>query len=91
MLIKLRMSLEVSAQNLVSNTNLFILVWKYNITSILILNEVYSLTPSLRQFFNNNMIKDAVRLSLARWYDKVEKSGYMRLNMIYLYESSEQV
>ena len=38
------------------------------------IKEAYSLTHSLRQIFNKNTIKDAARLSLARWYDKVEIS-----------------
>ena len=36
------------------------------------IKEAYSLTHSLRQIFNKNTIKDAARLSLDRWYDKVE-------------------
>ena len=57
------------------------------------IKEAYSLTHSLRQIFNKNTIKDAARLSLARWYDKVEKSGYKSFNIIgnTLYENSEQV
>lgn len=57
------------------------------------IKEAYSLTHSLRQIFNKYTIKDAARLSLAHWYDKVEKSGYKSFNIIgnTLYENSEQV
>ncbi|MGL5562188.1 MAG: ISAon1 family transposase [Tannerellaceae bacterium] len=63
------------------------------INNYLDIKEAYSLTHSLRQIFNKNTIKDAARLSLARWYDKVEKSGYKSFNIIgnTLYENSEQV
>lgn len=46
------------------------------------LKEAYSLTHSLRMIFSKNTIKDAARLSLARWYDKVEKSGFKSFNVI---------
>lgn len=57
------------------------------------LKEAYSLTHSLRQIFNKNTIKDAARLSLARWYDKVEKAGFKSFNTIgnTLYNNSEEV
>ncbi|MGL5015644.1 MAG: ISAon1 family transposase [Bacteroidales bacterium] len=57
------------------------------------IKEAYSLTHSLRQIFNKNTIKDAARLSLARWYDKVEKAGFKSFNIIgnTLYENSDQV
>lgn len=35
------------------------------------LKEAYSLTHSLRMIFSKNTIKDAARLSLVRWYNKV--------------------
>ncbi|MGL5980628.1 MAG: transposase, partial [Phocaeicola sp.] len=46
-----------------------------------------------RQIFNKNTIKEAARLSLARWYDKVEKAGFKSFNIIgnTLYENSEEV
>lgn len=46
------------------------------------LKEAYSLTHSLRMIFSKNSIKDAARLSLARWYDKVEKAGFKSFNAI---------
>ena len=57
------------------------------------IKEGYRLTHSLRQIFNKNSIKDAARLSLARWYDKVEKTGFKSFKVIgnTLYENSEQV
>ncbi len=57
------------------------------------IREAYSLTHSLRQIFSRNTIKDAARLSLARWYDKVEKAGFKSFSIIgnTLYENSEQV
>ena len=57
------------------------------------LKEAYSLTHSLRMIFSKNTIKDAARLSLARWYDKVEKSGFKSFNVIAatLYEHYDEV
>lgn len=46
------------------------------------LKEAYSLTHSLRMIFSKNSIKDAARLSLARWYGKVEESGFKSFNVI---------
>lgn len=46
------------------------------------LKEAYSLTHSLRMIFSKNTIKDAARLSLARWYDAVEKYGFKSFNVI---------
>ena len=46
------------------------------------LKEAYSLTHSLRMIFSKNTVKDAARLSLARWYDKVEKAGFKSFNVI---------
>lgn len=40
------------------------------------LKEAYSLTHSLRMIFSRNTAKDAARLSLARWYNKVDGSGF---------------
>ena len=40
------------------------------------------MTNSLRQIFNKNTIKDTARLSLARWYDKVEKAGFKSFKTI---------
>ena len=57
------------------------------------LKEAYSLTHSLRMIFSKNSIKDAVRLSLARWYDKVGNSGFKSFNVIAatLYEHYDEV
>lgn len=46
------------------------------------LEEAYSLTHSLRMIFSKNTIKDAARLSLARWYNKVGESGFKSFNVI---------
>lgn len=46
------------------------------------LRQAYSLTHSLRMIFSKNSIKDAARLSLARWYDKVDRSGFKSFNVI---------
>ena len=57
------------------------------------LKEAYSLTHSLRMIFSKNSIKDAARLSLARWYDKVNRSGFKSFNVIAatLYEHYDEV
>lgn len=57
------------------------------------LKEAYSLTHSLRMIFSKNSIKDAARLSLARWYDKVGNSGFKSFNVIAatLYEHYDEV
>ena len=43
--------------------------------------------------FSKNTIKDAARLSLAKWYDKVEKAGFKSFNVIAatLYEHYNEV
>lgn len=46
------------------------------------LKEAYSLTHSLRMIFSRNTMKDAARLSLARWYNKVDDSGFKSFNVI---------
>lgn len=57
------------------------------------LEEAYSLTHSLRMIFFRNTIKDAARLSLARWYNKVDGSGFKSFNVIAatLYEHYDEV
>ena len=57
------------------------------------IKEAYSLTHSLRLIFSKNTVKDAARLSLARWYDKVEKAGFKSFNAISgtLYEHYDEV
>ncbi|WP_308761849.1 transposase [uncultured Bacteroides sp.] len=57
------------------------------------LKEAYSLTHSLRMIFSKNTVKDAARLSLARWYNKVDESGFKSFNVIAatLYEHYDEV
>lgn len=57
------------------------------------IKKAYSLTHSLRLIFSKNTNKDVARLSLARWYDKVEKSGFKSFNVIAatLYEHYDEV
>ena len=57
------------------------------------LKEAYSLTHSLRMIFSKNTIKDAARLSLACWYNKVDDSGFKSFNVIAatLYEHYDEV
>lgn len=42
----------------------------------------YGLSHSLRMIFSKNSIKDAARLSMAKWYNKVEASGMKQFNVI---------
>lgn len=42
----------------------------------------YGLSHSLRMIFSKNTIKDAARLSMARWYNKVEQAGFHSFNVI---------
>lgn len=46
------------------------------------LKTAYGLCHSLRMIFAKNTVKDAARLSMARWYDKVEKAGFHSFNVI---------
>lgn len=46
------------------------------------LEEAYGLSHSLRVIFAKNTFKDSARLSMARWYDKVEKAGFHSFNVI---------
>lgn len=46
------------------------------------IEKAYSLTHSLRMIFNKNTIKDAARLSLARWYNQVAESEFKSFNTI---------
>ena len=46
------------------------------------IKEAYSLTHSLRMIFNINRTKNESRLSLAKWYDKVDSSGFKSFNVI---------
>lgn len=42
----------------------------------------YGLSHSLRMIFAKNTIKDAARLSMARWYNKVDESRIKSFNVI---------
>lgn len=46
------------------------------------IKTAYGLCHSLRMIFSKNTIKDAARLSMARWYNKVEKAGLHSFNVI---------
>lgn len=46
------------------------------------MKKAYSLTHSLRMIFNKNTIKDAARLSLAKWYNQVTDSEFKSFNTI---------
>ena len=42
----------------------------------------YGLSHSLRMTFSKNTVKDAARLSMARWYNKVDDAGMKQFNVI---------
>lgn len=42
----------------------------------------YSLSHSPRMIFSKNTVKDASRLSMARWYNKVDEAGMKQFNVI---------
>jgi transposase len=44
--------------------------------------QAYSLCHSLRMIFSKNSVKDAARLSMARWYNKVDEAGFHSFNVI---------
>jgi transposase len=46
------------------------------------IKHAYSLTHSLRMIYNKNNHKDAARLSLAKWFNKVTDSGFKSFNTI---------
>lgn len=46
------------------------------------IQKAYGLCHSLRMIFSKNTIKDAARLSMARWYNKVENAGFHSFNVI---------
>lgn len=46
------------------------------------LETAYGLSHSLRMIFSKNTVKDAARLSMAKWYNKVEKAGFHSFNVI---------
>jgi transposase len=57
------------------------------------LQQAYSLTHSLRMIYAKNTVKDAARLSLARWYNKVGESGFKSFNTIAgtIYEHYDEI
>jgi len=57
------------------------------------IKKAYSLTHSLRMIFSKNRIKEAARLSLARWYNEVEESEFKSFNTISatIYEHHEEI
>lgn len=46
------------------------------------LKTAYGLSHSLRMIFSKNTSKDCARLSMARWYNKVEEAGFHSFNVI---------
>ena len=46
------------------------------------IKTAYGLCHSLRMIFAKNTVKDATRLSMARWYNKVEEAGFHSFNVI---------
>ncbi|MDR2409427.1 MAG: transposase [Bacteroidales bacterium] len=46
------------------------------------IQQAYSLEHSLRMIYNKNTHKDCARLSLANWYNEVEKSSFKSFNTI---------
>lgn len=57
------------------------------------LKQAFSLTHSLRMIYSKNTQKDAARLSLARWYNKVAESEFKSFNTISatIYEHYEEI
>lgn len=46
------------------------------------LEKAYGLSHSLRMILAKNTIKDVARLSMAKWYNKVEEAGFHSFNVI---------
>lgn len=46
------------------------------------IQRAYGLSHSLRMIFSRNTLKDAARLAMARWYNKVEEAGMKQFNII---------
>lgn len=46
------------------------------------IKTAYGLCHSLRMIFAKNTFKDAARLSMAKWYNKVEEAGFKSFNVI---------
>lgn len=57
------------------------------------IQTAYGLCHSLRMIFTKNTIRNAARLSMARWYNKVEKAGFHSFNIIAatFYEHYEEI
>jgi transposase len=57
------------------------------------IQKAYSLTHSLRMIFNKNTIKDAARLSLAKWYHQVAEAEFKSFNTIAatIYEHYDEI
>ena len=57
------------------------------------LKKAYSLAHSLRMIFSKNSIKDAARLSLAKWYSQVAESEFKSFNTIAatIYEHYQEI
>ena len=57
------------------------------------IKKAYAITHSLRMIFSKNSVKDAARLSLARWYDQVNDAGFKSFNTISatVYEHHEEI
>ena len=57
------------------------------------IKEAYSLSHSLRVIFSRRVKKDEARLMLARWYDKVDNSGFASFNTIAgtIYEHYDEI
>jgi len=57
------------------------------------IKKAYSLAHSLRMIFSKNSIKDAARLSLAKWYNQVAEAEFKSFNTIAatIYEHYEEI
>lgn len=57
------------------------------------IRTAYGLCHSLRMIFSKNTIKEAARLAMARWYNKVEDAGFHSFNTIAatFYERYEEI
>ena len=57
------------------------------------LKEAYGLAHSLRMIYAKNSIKDAARLNLAKWYNRVAEAGFKSFNVLAatIYEHYEDV
>jgi len=57
------------------------------------IKQAYSLTHSLRMIYAKNTVKDAARLSLAHWYNKVAESEFKSFNTIAgtIYEHYDEI